>query len=34
MLKQRGNPLFEPLRSPLREFIGNLRAVSGPNGHV
>ena len=30
MLRQLGNPLFEPLRSPVREFIAKLKALSGP----
>lgn len=27
MLQQRGNPLFEPLRSPVGEFIRQLKAL-------
>jgi hypothetical protein len=28
MLEQRNNPLFDVLRGPVREFIGNLKARS------
>lgn len=33
-LKQRGNPLFDVLRDPIREFIQSLkaRATHGPGG--
>lgn len=28
MLRQRGNALFDPLRSPLRDFIRNLKLMA------
>ena len=28
MLQEKNNPLFDPLRSGMREFIGNLKALS------
>jgi hypothetical protein len=33
MTRGRGNPLFEPLRGPVGEFIGKLKALSGLNAH-
>ena len=28
MLREKGNPLFDPLRGGMRDFIGNLKALS------
>ncbi len=28
MLKQRDNPLFDPLRMPAREFVGKLKSLN------
>jgi hypothetical protein len=28
VLREKDNPLFDPLRGPIREFIGNLKARS------
>lgn len=30
MLKQKNNPLFDPLRGGIRDFIGNLKSLPDP----
>jgi hypothetical protein len=32
MLSEKNNPLFDCLRLPMREFIGNLKALAPPMG--